>query len=52
MSIEGVFSAQTDIEGHYAWVTYDGAMTSLQEIQGVLDKRGYPVQAYEFMNPN
>jgi copper chaperone CopZ len=50
MSIDGVFSVQTDINRHTAWVTYDGAMTSLEEIQTVLAKNGYPVQGYEFMN--
>jgi copper chaperone CopZ len=50
MRVEGVFSVQTDPTAHYAYVTYDGAMTSLEEIQNALFKRGYPSEGYEFLN--
>ena len=50
MSIDGVFSVQTDPTAHYAYVTYEGAMTSLQEMQSVLFDRGYPVKGHEFLS--
>jgi copper chaperone CopZ len=52
MSINGVFSVQADPTAHYAYVTYDGAMTSLEEMQRVLFERGYPVKGYEYLRSN
>jgi len=52
MSIDGVFSVQTDPTAHHAYVTYEGAMTSLEEMQRVLFERGYPVKGYELLRPN
>mgnify|MGYP001070313269 CR=1 FL=1 len=52
MSIDGVFSVQTDPTAHDAYVTYEGTMTSLEEMQRVLFDRGYPVKGHEYLTPD
>lgn len=51
MSIDGVFSVQTDPTAHHAYVTYEGTITSLEQMQRTLFERGYSVTGYELLSP-